>query len=281
MRVQQTWGRCFKLSPGLHRLVAELCPAGTARPIVRTAILYWAGLDRQGSDGVLHFSHWPENLEASGCENSSLNKDALTLGPRDSRHPTFRTEFNTTHGRRIGLDWLVPGVFLELADYSVSPVLRRRLDAAQASRHRRCRVRYCKFDPPRQDGYSLMKGVQTDSGKPICFREFVGFGGAAGYWQWNSSIRGRSGAVHQPCKAGCTSPNSRIFAEYRAQAVHSRDALCASLHAGSLQCRERSDRIHDRIERLVRRSNRLGRNKHAEAGVSRGGQEWLPVSALY
>lgn len=118
-----------KLPPGLHRLVAELCPAGTARPIVRTAILYWAGLDRQGSDGVLHFSHWPENLEALGCENSSVNKDALTLGPRDSRHPTFRTEFNTIHGRRIGLDWLVPGVYLELADYSVSPVLRRRLDA--------------------------------------------------------------------------------------------------------------------------------------------------------
>jgi hypothetical protein len=117
-----------KLSPGLHRLVSELCPAGTARAIVRTAILYWAGLDRQGSDGVLHFSHWPENLEALGCENSSLYKDSLALGPRDLRHSTFRTEFNTTLGRRIGLDWLVPGVFLELADYSVSPVLRRRLD---------------------------------------------------------------------------------------------------------------------------------------------------------
>ena len=116
-----------KLAPGLHRLIAELCPSGTARALVRTSILYWAGLDRQTSRGVLLCSRWPENLVESGCENSSLCKDVPSIGPMDSRNPTFRTEFRFPQGRLIGFEWQVPGVFLELADYAASPVLRRRV----------------------------------------------------------------------------------------------------------------------------------------------------------
>lgn len=116
------------LSPGLHRLVAELRPAGTERAIVRSSIYYWAGFDRRCSDGVLHFTKWPQNLETSACENICPNTSALTLGPLDPSRPTFRTEFRTPLGRTIGLEWLVPGVFLELTDYAVTPVLRHRLD---------------------------------------------------------------------------------------------------------------------------------------------------------
>lgn len=116
------------LPPGLCRLVAELCPAGTARALVRTAILYWAGLHGRGSDGVLHLSQWPDNIDTSGCENTSFDQGTLTLKPQDLRRPTFRTGFRTAQGRTIDLDWLVPGLFMELADYSISPVLRRRLD---------------------------------------------------------------------------------------------------------------------------------------------------------
>jgi len=117
-----------KLSPGLHRLVAELRPAGTERAIVRSSIYYWAGFDRRGSDGVLHFTKWPQNLETLACEHICPNTSALTLGPLDPCRSTFRTEFRTPLGRTIGLEWLVPGVFLELADYAVAPVLRHRLD---------------------------------------------------------------------------------------------------------------------------------------------------------
>ena len=117
-----------KLRPGLHRLIAELCPSGTERAIARSSVLLWTGLELQDSDGILHCSAWPENLIASGCENSNLRQEALTIGPRDSLSPMFRTEFTARNGRAIILDWSVPGVFVEVEDHGVSPVLRRRLE---------------------------------------------------------------------------------------------------------------------------------------------------------
>ena len=71
-----------ELSPGLHRLVAELCPEGTERAITRSSTLVWTGLERQAENGVLHCSAWPQNLVASGCENASLSRENGQIGPR-------------------------------------------------------------------------------------------------------------------------------------------------------------------------------------------------------
>ena len=118
---------CQRLGAGLHRLVAELCPEGTERGVARTAVLFWNGLERQDSDGRLHCSTWPENLISSGCENAALDRDAKEIRPRDRLQSQFRTEFQGKGRRPIILDWVVPGVFLDLEDYAAIPVERRRL----------------------------------------------------------------------------------------------------------------------------------------------------------
>lgn len=118
-----------ELSPGLHRLVAELCPEGTERAITRSSTLVWTGLERQAENGVLHCSAWPQNLVASGCENASLSRENGQIGPRDRSAYFFRTEFTGTNGRISIFDWAVPGVFMEVEDYGVTPVVRRSFHA--------------------------------------------------------------------------------------------------------------------------------------------------------
>jgi len=112
------------MSPGPLRVVAELCPEGTHRGIARTAGILWKGLKGQDSAGRLYCTEWPTNLLEIGCENVALNKAKKELGPRDFTKSTFQLEFQSARNRTIVLDWFVPGVFMQLDDYSSTPVER-------------------------------------------------------------------------------------------------------------------------------------------------------------
>lgn len=116
-----------KLSPALHRLVAELRPRGTQRAVARTAVLVWHGLEQRDSAGRLTCRQRPENLVETGCDNAVLERDATRIGPRDTTRQDFTLEFKMAQGRALSIRWPVPGVFLELEDYSAQPVERRRL----------------------------------------------------------------------------------------------------------------------------------------------------------
>ena len=113
---------CSRLGPGIHRIVADLCPAGTQRVIARTAGLLWKCLERQDSVGRLFCSQWPENLFDIGCENALLDRQRKQIGPRDSTKSKFQLEFHIAGHRTIILEWLVPGIFMQLDDYASTPV---------------------------------------------------------------------------------------------------------------------------------------------------------------
>lgn len=110
------------LAPGIHRIVVELCQEGTQRSVVRTAALFWKGFDRQDPDGRLLCREWPNNIVDVGCENATLHKDKKEICPRDRSKCSFFTEFVVAQTRSLILEWAIPGVFMQLDDYSSNPV---------------------------------------------------------------------------------------------------------------------------------------------------------------
>ena len=110
------------LQPGVYRIVLELCPEGTQRPVARTSGLLWKGLHRQDGAGRLWCSDWPVNFLDIGCENTVLDRSNKVIGPRDIAKSNFQLEFQASRNRSITLTLAVPGIFMQVDDYSSEPV---------------------------------------------------------------------------------------------------------------------------------------------------------------
>ena len=119
----------MRLAP---RLEVELRRAGEARSLLRTATLFWLGLDRISRGLRFHCSAWPENLKLEFGENLERTGDDLVV--KDAAARAVRLVFALSEKRQQSLTWNVPGVFVEvetIADGGVSSRSRRALGSTE------------------------------------------------------------------------------------------------------------------------------------------------------
>jgi hypothetical protein len=107
--------------PGVVRVLVEICRKDFHRPILRSSITVWIGLKKVESRTIFHCSSLPNNLLKEESDNLFVddNKSILSFRNEDNRY--FRMVFNIGDMKRFVLTLAVPGIFLQLKDYSVSP----------------------------------------------------------------------------------------------------------------------------------------------------------------
>ena len=112
--------------PGLMRLLIELRRTGESRILLRTANLYWLGLEEISRGLRFRCASWPQNLKLEFSENVVRSGYDLTL--RDTSNRGVRLLFALNEKRQQSLTWNVPGVFVEVevvADSGASNRVRR------------------------------------------------------------------------------------------------------------------------------------------------------------
>lgn len=113
---------CLEWSPGVSRIVVEVSRTDTKRPLVRSSINLWNGLDAVEDRVRFHVSRDPQNLDESTSDNLRLDKEKGIISYRDDDKRYFRTIFDLPNSRTLSFTWTVPGVFLYLKDYATDPV---------------------------------------------------------------------------------------------------------------------------------------------------------------
>ncbi|MGH9525396.1 MAG: hypothetical protein ACRD2F_01875 [Terriglobales bacterium] len=111
------------LSPGLHRLVAELFAGGARHPLARSAALVWPGLDCRDAAGRLCCRVWPTNLVPEAGRAAPLDPAKRRIGPAEGSERHFEVAFDIG-GRLVTTKWEAPGLFAETLDYGADPVER-------------------------------------------------------------------------------------------------------------------------------------------------------------
>ena len=107
--------------PGVVRALVEICRKDFQRPILRSSIMVWIGLKKVESRTIFHCSSLPYNLLKDESDNLLVDVDKSILSYRNEDNRYFRMVFNIGDMKRFILTLAVPGIFLQLKDYSVSP----------------------------------------------------------------------------------------------------------------------------------------------------------------
>jgi len=115
--------------PGVTRILAEICQDGIQRPLVRSSIIVWIGLDRIENRTKFVCSALPahNNLLPDECDNVLINHNNLYVTYRNEDNRYFRMVFNIDKNKRFVFTSAVPGIFLQLKDYSDSRITERSL----------------------------------------------------------------------------------------------------------------------------------------------------------
>ena len=100
------------LPPGLLRILAEVRRPGEARTLLRTAVLFWSGLESVSGALKFRIKRRPANLLANNCENFSVSDHLIQPKDNVSRHLSL--SFQLDERRVQTLVWNAPGVFVEV-----------------------------------------------------------------------------------------------------------------------------------------------------------------------
>jgi hypothetical protein len=103
---------------GVTRLLIELMRKDIARPIVRTSVLFWNGLETVENSNQFYCDRFPENLLLTESENAEKYDKYVSY--KDWGNRFFRLCFQLGEHKKIYLSWFVAGVFMCLKDYSDS-----------------------------------------------------------------------------------------------------------------------------------------------------------------
>jgi hypothetical protein len=100
--------------PGLMRLLVELRRGGESRVLLRSASLYWLGLNEISRGLRFRCTVFPENLKLEFSENVVRSGDSLK--PNDTTARGVRLVFALSEKRQQSLTWNVPGIFVEVEE---------------------------------------------------------------------------------------------------------------------------------------------------------------------
>ena len=100
------------LKPGLSRILAEVRRADEARPIIRTATLFWSGLKSVSAGLKFHLAESPANLMRNDCRNFELS--TTLIQPKDKVSRQLSLCFQLDAQRVQSLSWNAPGTFVEV-----------------------------------------------------------------------------------------------------------------------------------------------------------------------
>lgn len=106
--------------PGVTRVLAELYREKINRPVCRSSIMVWIGLGMIKNQTHFYCSSLPTNLIEEECDNLYVNKDQALLHYRNEDNRYFRMVFNLGDAKRFIFALSVPGIFMQLKDYSAS-----------------------------------------------------------------------------------------------------------------------------------------------------------------
>ncbi|MHB8828536.1 MAG: hypothetical protein ACYC6Q_03260 [Syntrophales bacterium] len=113
--------------PGVTRILAEIYREGIQRPVFRSSIMLWIGLDSVRNRTHFYFSACPSNLIEEECDNLYVNREDLCISYRNKENRFFRMVFNLGDVKRFIFTLTVPGIFMQLKDYSASTEIERPL----------------------------------------------------------------------------------------------------------------------------------------------------------
>lgn len=113
--------------PGVTRILAELYREGISRSIFRSSIMVWIGLDKVRNQTHFYYSSFPTNLIEEECDNLFLNREQALISYRNEDNRYFRMIFNLGDAKRFIFTLPVPGIFMQLKDYTASTVIERHL----------------------------------------------------------------------------------------------------------------------------------------------------------
>ncbi|RJP56254.1 MAG: hypothetical protein C4549_06825 [Deltaproteobacteria bacterium] len=113
--------------PGVTRILAEIYREGIQRPVFRSAIMLWIGLETVRSRTHFYCSAHPSNLIEEECDNLFINREESYISYRNKDNRFFRMVFNLGDAKRFIFTLPVPGIFMQLKDYSASTEIERPL----------------------------------------------------------------------------------------------------------------------------------------------------------
>lgn len=113
--------------PGVTRILAEIYREGIQRPVFRSSIMVWIGLHTVRNRTHFYCSSVPDNLIEEECDNLFVNRDESILSYRNEDNRFFRLVFNLGDVKRFIFTLPVPGIFMQLKDYSATAETERPL----------------------------------------------------------------------------------------------------------------------------------------------------------
>ncbi|GEM_PF-1649161 len=112
---------------GVTRVLAEMYREGIQRPIFRSSIMVWLGLATVKNRTHFYCTSLPDNLIEGECDNLFINRDQIFLSYRNEDNKYFRLVFDLDDMKRFIFTLPVPGIFMQLKDYSISTEFERPL----------------------------------------------------------------------------------------------------------------------------------------------------------
>jgi hypothetical protein len=125
-RLQIDLGRhCVCWKPGLTRLLAEVRRKDVRRPLARSAIFLWNGLEEVRNRTRFKYSSSPENLNFEESDNLLFDTARSLITFRNEDYRLFRMVFDLADGKKQSFTSAVPGVFVQLKDYKNDEAMER------------------------------------------------------------------------------------------------------------------------------------------------------------
>jgi len=118
---------CYQWRPGVTRLLAEIQRTDMQRPAARSAIYFWNGLQRLQNRTTFICNQLPINLNHDESDNLLIDPENHILTYRNHDNRFFRMVFNLGEGKRYVFTSFVPGIFMQLKDYTDSHLTERSL----------------------------------------------------------------------------------------------------------------------------------------------------------
>lgn len=111
---------CKQWQPGVTRMLAEIQRQDMQRAVARSAIYLWNGLERVDNRTKFHVKAFPFNLSQDESDNLLVDNTNSFLTYRNDDIRFFRMVFNLGDCKRLIFTSAVPGIFMQLKDYSDS-----------------------------------------------------------------------------------------------------------------------------------------------------------------
>lgn len=113
--------------PGVTRILAELCRIDMQRPLLRSSVITWIGLNNAESRSRFNYTAYPSNVLLDECDNLLENRDKSFFSYRNEDNRFFRMVFDLGNEKRFIFTSSVPGIFLQLREYSETSVTEKLL----------------------------------------------------------------------------------------------------------------------------------------------------------